>query len=92
MHSEDKLFTAPMQNEKVQIKGDAEIEGPVAYGSKEGKHIASGLMQRRQFRIVWTGKGSISVKPYMSLSFVLHVHDFAANLLSIGRITYELNC
>jgi hypothetical protein len=36
MHSEDKLFTAPIQNEKVQIKGDAEIEGPVAYGS-EGK-------------------------------------------------------
>lgn len=44
MHSEDKLFTAPMQNEKVQIKGDAEIEGPVAYGSEEGKYIASGLM------------------------------------------------
>jgi hypothetical protein len=28
----------------------------------------------------------------MTLSFVLHVPDFAANLLSIARITCELNC
>jgi transposase InsO family protein len=39
-----------------------------------------------------SGKGSISVSPSMSLSSVLHIPDFAANLLSIARITRELNC
>jgi len=53
---------------------------------------------REKFRItdgslfLVLGKRSISVTPSMTLSFVLHVPDFAANLLSIACITYELNC
>jgi len=39
-----------------------------------------------------SSKISIYVTPSMTLSFVLHVPDFAANLLSIARITLELNC
>ena len=38
------------------------------------------------------GKGSIVVTPSMPLSSVLHVPNLAANLLSIARITLELNC
>lgn len=38
-----------------------------------------------------SGKGFISVTLYMSLSFVLCVPDFVANLLSIGHINCELN-
>lgn len=37
-------------------------------------------------------KGYIYVSPSMLLSFVLHIPDFAANLLSIACITRELNC
>jgi hypothetical protein len=54
--------------------------------SKEKVRIADGSLSPV------SGKGSISVTPYMSLSFVLHVPDFATNLLSIARITCELNC
>lgn len=39
-----------------------------------------------------SGKGSGPVTPSMSLSFVLHVPDFATNILSIVRITHYLNC
>jgi hypothetical protein len=39
-----------------------------------------------------SSKSSISVTPYMTLSYVLHVLDFASSLLSIVHITYELNC
>jgi hypothetical protein len=39
-----------------------------------------------------SGKGSISVTPSMTLASVLHVPKLAANLLSITRITIELNC
>jgi hypothetical protein len=39
-----------------------------------------------------SGKGSIFVSSSMSLSSVLHIHDFAANLLSIACITRKLNC
>jgi hypothetical protein len=39
-----------------------------------------------------SSKGSITVTPYMTLSYVLHIPDFAANLLSIAHITRELNC
>jgi hypothetical protein len=39
-----------------------------------------------------SGKGFIFVTPSMSLSFVLHIPDFGANLLSIARIIHELNC
>lgn len=38
------------------------------------------------------GKSSISITPFMTLSSILHVPDFAANLLSIMRITCELDC
>jgi hypothetical protein len=38
------------------------------------------------------GKGSVSVTPSMTLTSVLHVPNLAANLLSIARITIELNC
>lgn len=38
------------------------------------------------------GKESIYVTPFMTLSYVLHVPDFVANLLSITRINLELNC
>jgi hypothetical protein len=37
-------------------------------------------------------KGSVFVTPFMTLTFVLHVPNLAANLLSIARITIELNC
>jgi hypothetical protein len=36
-------------------------------------------------------KGFIYVTPPMTLSSVLHLPDFAVNLLSIARITLELN-
>jgi hypothetical protein len=39
-----------------------------------------------------SGKGSVSVTPSMTLSYLLHVLDLAANLLSIARSTLELNC
>lgn len=39
-----------------------------------------------------SGKGSIHVSPTLSLSLVLHVLKFATNLLSISRITHDLNC
>jgi hypothetical protein len=39
-----------------------------------------------------SGKGSVFVTPSMTLSSVLHVPDLTANLLSIARITLELNC
>jgi hypothetical protein len=39
-----------------------------------------------------SSKGSISSTPYMTLFSVLHVPDFAPNLLSITPITCELNC
>jgi len=39
-----------------------------------------------------SGKGSVSVSPSMNLASVLHVPNLAANLLSIARITIELNC
>lgn len=37
-------------------------------------------------------KGSINVSPTMSLSSILHVPKFVTNLLSISRITRDLNC
>jgi len=39
-----------------------------------------------------SGKRSVSVTPSMTLASVLHVPNLAANLLSIARITSELNC
>jgi hypothetical protein len=39
-----------------------------------------------------SGKGSVSVAPSMTLASVLHVPNLAVNLLSIARITIELNC
>jgi hypothetical protein len=39
-----------------------------------------------------SGKGSVSVTPSMTLASVLHVPNLIANLLSIARITIELNC
>jgi hypothetical protein len=39
-----------------------------------------------------SSKGSISISSSMSLSFALHIPDFPGNLLSIARITHELNC
>jgi hypothetical protein len=39
-----------------------------------------------------SGKGSVSVTPSMTLASFLHVPNLAANLLSIARITIELNC
>jgi hypothetical protein len=39
-----------------------------------------------------SGKGSVFVTPSMTLAFVLHVPYLATNLLSIARITIELNC
>jgi hypothetical protein len=38
------------------------------------------------------GKWSVSIIPSMTLAFVFHVPNLAANLLSIARITIELNC
>jgi hypothetical protein len=54
--------------------------------SRENVRIANGSLSSV------FGKGSIFVSPSMSLSYVLHIPDFAANLLSIARITCELNC
>lgn len=38
------------------------------------------------------GKGSISVLPDLSLSFVLHVPCFSFNLRSVSSLTKHLNC
>lgn len=38
------------------------------------------------------GKGSISVLPDLSLSFILHVPCFSFNLLSVSSLTKHLNC
>jgi hypothetical protein len=54
--------------------------------SREKVRIANGSLSSV------SGKGSISISPSMSLSSVLHIIDFAANLLFIARITRELNC
>jgi hypothetical protein len=37
-------------------------------------------------------KGFVSVTPFMTLAYVLHVPNLATNLLSIAHITIELNC
>jgi hypothetical protein len=39
-----------------------------------------------------SGKRFVSVTPSMTLAFVFHVPNLVANLLSIARITIELNC
>ena len=39
-----------------------------------------------------SGKGSIRITPSLPLSSVLHVPSFSNNLLSISRLTRELNC
>lgn len=50
------------------------------YSSREKVRIANGSLS-----LVF-GKGSIFVSPSMSLSFVLHIPNFAANLLFIIHI------
>lgn len=39
-----------------------------------------------------SSKGNVNVSPTLSLSSVLHVPKFATNLLSISRLTKDLNC
>lgn len=53
--------------------------------NREKVRIAYGSLS-----LLW-GKGSISVTPSMTSSFVLHVPNFASYLLSVARITLELN-
>lgn len=38
------------------------------------------------------GKDSISVTPYTTLSYILHIPNFATNFLFIAHNTCELNC
>ena len=39
-----------------------------------------------------SSKCLVHIKPFLSLSSILHVPSFAANLLSISRITHYSNC
>ena len=38
------------------------------------------------------GKGSVQISPILFLKSVLHVPNLSYNLLSIGKLTKDLNC